>query len=215
LSGGSGGSGAGGASGRNGASARGRAAATRTPAQRRRHARRLRRSVARLSACLDQLPTRQRRVLVLRAGLGAARPHSRHGVARALDITVRRVGRLERSGLRQARELSRASACGVTDSTSSGSTAGTTLITTPGGDPAAGGGAPDPAAKGSEAPSARKPGTGDQGGVRGESDTRVTPIPPGDGPSGGIALALAIVLIVLAGLAGYVTPHLRGRLRSE
>ena len=69
--------------------------------------------VTRLSGCLDELSTGQRRVLVLRAGLGArAGTASRRAVARRLDITVRRVGRLERSGLRQARALSRAGACG-------------------------------------------------------------------------------------------------------
>ena len=44
--------------------------------------RRLRRSVSRLRACLDGLPTLERRVLVLRSGLGPRRPRSRARVAR-------------------------------------------------------------------------------------------------------------------------------------
>jgi hypothetical protein len=44
-------------------------------------------------------------VLVLRAGVGAGSPLTRTRVARRLDITVKRVARLERAGLRRLRGL--------------------------------------------------------------------------------------------------------------
>jgi hypothetical protein len=75
-----------------------------TPVERRRAERRLRRSVQRLSGCLDELSDAQRRVLELRAGVGEASPRTRRGVARALEYRVQRVRRIERRGLRRARE---------------------------------------------------------------------------------------------------------------
>ena len=72
----------------------------------------LRTTVKTASRCLDDLSTPQRRVLKLRAGLGAA-PRSRRGVARRLDITVRRVTRLERTGLSRLRTLTGQGACGA------------------------------------------------------------------------------------------------------
>ena len=59
----------------------------------RRRERRLRRTVTRLRACLDGLPTLERRVLVLRAGLGPGRPRARARVARVLDLSGARVRR--------------------------------------------------------------------------------------------------------------------------
>ena len=56
-----------------------------------RRERRLRRTVTRLRACLDGLPTLERRVLVLRAGLGPRRPRPRARVARVLDLSTARV----------------------------------------------------------------------------------------------------------------------------
>ena len=70
----------------------------------------LRTTVKTASRCLDDLSTPQRRVLTLRAGLGAS-PRSRRGVARRLDITVRRVTRLERTGLSRLRTLTGQGAC--------------------------------------------------------------------------------------------------------
>jgi hypothetical protein len=173
--------------------------------------------VARLSGCLDELPTGQRRVLVLRAGVGAAHPHSQRAVARTLDITVRRVRRLERSGLRHARALSRADACGGT--ASSRTMATTTGIATAGGASGTGTTGDAPAigdhSKGGQ-DGAGGPAPENEGDVRGESNTRVSPHSPGPvATAGGVALALAIALFALAALAGYATPHLRGRLRSN
>jgi Sigma-70, region 4 len=106
---GSGSSGGRSAAGR--AQARGRAAArsSGSPAQRRvARERRLRRTVRRLGTCLDDLPTLERRVLELRTGLGPGRARNREGVARALDLSTRRVTRLERRGVRRLR-----AACGT------------------------------------------------------------------------------------------------------
>ena len=62
--------------------------------------------MARASRCLDDLSAGQRRVLTLRAD-----SRSRRSVARRLDITVRRVTRLERTGLARLRVLTRRGAC--------------------------------------------------------------------------------------------------------
>jgi hypothetical protein len=69
--------------------------------------------VARLSGCLDALGTTQRRVLVLRAGVGPGRPQTRRAVAERLDTTVRHVARTERRGLRELRSSARAGRCGA------------------------------------------------------------------------------------------------------
>ena len=73
----------------------------------RRRERRLRGAVDRYRSCLDGLPVLERRVLVLRSGLGPRGPRSRAGVARTLDLSARRVARLERRGLRRLRGLAR------------------------------------------------------------------------------------------------------------
>ncbi len=71
----------------------------------------LRETVARSTACLDALSSAQRRVLMLRAGVGAGPPRSRGGVAKKLRISERRVVRLERTGLSRLRSLARQGAC--------------------------------------------------------------------------------------------------------
>jgi hypothetical protein len=173
--------------------------------------------VARLGGCLDDLASVQRRVLVLRSGYGRARPHSRRAVARMLDVRVRRVVRIERRGLREARTLSRAGACG--GGGGAAMAAGGTALVGGGGRGASGGGAVsasgntdvpnrDTAASGSSSS-----GSGD---VRGESETRLPPpLGGGAGEPSGVSLAIGIVLILLALGAGFATPHLRGRLRSS
>ena len=90
-----------------------------------RRERRLRRTVTRLRACLDGLPTLERRVLVLRAGLGPRHPRPRARVARVLDVSTTRVRRLERRGLRRLRGLARGG-CGGGRSTDGGAAAPTT-----------------------------------------------------------------------------------------
>ncbi len=79
-----------------------------------RRERRLRRTVTRLRGCLDGLPTAERRVLVLRTGLGPRPARSRARVARVLDVSAGRVARLERRGLRRLRGLARDGCGGAT-----------------------------------------------------------------------------------------------------
>ncbi len=81
-----------------------RAARSRSPEVRRRE-RRLRRAVVRYRGCLDGLPALERRVLVLRSGVGSRRARTRARVGRALDLSAQRVGRIERRGLRRLRGL--------------------------------------------------------------------------------------------------------------
>ena len=71
----------------------------------------LRKTVATASRCLSDLSPAQRRVLVLRAGVGPGPPRSRGGVAKRLKISTRRVIRLERTGLTRLRTLAKRGAC--------------------------------------------------------------------------------------------------------
>jgi hypothetical protein len=197
-----------------------RARAARTPAARRHHRRserKLRRAVTRLSGCLDRLTAVQERVLVLRAGVGAARPHSRRGVARKLDLRLSRVRRIERRGLRSARALARDGGCGGSGggggsgtSTVAGGAGGSSGLIAPPTAPEAAAGDGDPSSGASER---------DSGSVRGESEEQLPPPlenPPGRSEEpGGLSLAIGIALILLALLAGFATPHLRARLRSD
>jgi hypothetical protein len=66
-----------------------------------------------LQDCLGGLGHLERRVLVLRAGIGAGPARSRRGVAHRLDLSIRRVARIERRGLRTLRRLARAGRCGA------------------------------------------------------------------------------------------------------
>jgi hypothetical protein len=92
------------AGGRSRGRAGARAARSRSPEVRRRE-RRLRRAVVRYRGCLDGLPALERRVLVLRSGVGSRRARTRARVGRALDLSAQRVGRIERRGLRRLRGL--------------------------------------------------------------------------------------------------------------
>jgi hypothetical protein len=162
--------------------------------------------VLRLGGCLDALPARVRRVLVLRAGVGPARPHSRAGVARALGLSVRRVARLERRGLRTLRRLDRTTGCAAPASPTPGgggamtSLAGTTLASL---DLAA------PSPSSSHAPARSAPprsSAGDRGGVLGAAAAQDPPavVAPAVGSGGSdptaVLLALALVLFVGAGI---------------
>lgn len=83
----------------------------RAAARRAARERRFRRSVHRLSGCIDALPDLERRVLVLRAGLEGRRPHSRGPTAKRLGISLRRTAAAERGGLRRLRRAERSSGC--------------------------------------------------------------------------------------------------------
>jgi hypothetical protein len=164
---------------------------------------RLRRAVRAVSGCLGSLAAAERRVLVLRSGLGAGPPRSRRAVARILDVRVPRVRRLERTGLRHARALARADVCGrsaavvVVGDTGAQLTAATV--------------APHDAAP-AAAPGGER--AEERGEVRGESDVRPPLLPAVPGPdTAANDLTLAIVLILLAAMAGYATPYLRDRMR--
>ncbi len=85
-------------------------------ARRRDHA--LRRAVLRLQGCLPRVPRSERRVLTLRAGVGAARAHSRTEVARITHLRRARVITLERRGLRRLHALGRTGACQDTQTAS-------------------------------------------------------------------------------------------------
>jgi hypothetical protein len=73
---------------------------------------RLRRKVLRFRGCLGALPAAERRVLALRAGVGVAHPRSRRRVAHMTGMSRKRIGRLERTGLRRLDTLQRRSGCG-------------------------------------------------------------------------------------------------------
>jgi hypothetical protein len=109
-----GGSGGGTSSGAGGGAAPGTPAARRHASVRRhRVERRLRKTVDRLQGCLGGLGRLERRVLVLRAGVGAGPPRTRSRVARRLDLSTRRVTRLEHRGVHRLRSLAGAGRCGA------------------------------------------------------------------------------------------------------
>src|SRR6185295_19371242 len=128
--------------------------------------------------CLNDLNSVQRRVLVLRTGLGAARPHSRRAGAQLLDLRVRRVARIERRGVREARHLSRAGACGgvATPNTPTALAAGTS---SDGGD--GGGLVPEPDKGQVAGESAGHDSSTGSAEVRGESETQLPPPLSGGG----------------------------------
>jgi hypothetical protein len=101
----------------------------------RRRDRALRRAVLRFQGCLSRVPRAERRVLSLRAGIGAARTHSRTEVARITHLRRARVIRLERRGLRRLHALARAGACQDTEATSAMAPAGTGTALPPGSTP--------------------------------------------------------------------------------
>jgi hypothetical protein len=66
----------------------------------------------RLSRCLSTLKPRGQNLLLLRAGIGTARPFSRRAVARRLRTSVAREARSERAALRKLRRAARRGDCG-------------------------------------------------------------------------------------------------------
>lgn len=77
-----------------------------------RSAERLRATLTSLDGCFYVLTRLERRVLVLLAGLKRSRAYSPPEVAARLDISRRRVGRIERRGLRRLKRTARADGCG-------------------------------------------------------------------------------------------------------
>jgi hypothetical protein len=107
-----------------GTGARSGAGGTRRAVARVRRERRLRTTIRRLQDCLGGLSRLERRVLVLRAGIGAGPARSRARVARRLDVSVRRVARTERRGLRTLHGLARAGRCGAAEAAGGQAAAG-------------------------------------------------------------------------------------------
>jgi hypothetical protein len=173
---------------------------------------RLRTAVRRLRGCLPALPRLQRRVLVLRTGIGKGGPRSRERVAGILDRSEIRVARIERRAVRRLRaadrsgrcaDIERASALTAPDGDASAAAAaleGSLVDAAAGG---AGGVANAVGGAGGDEPSGGK---GDDGkgrsGVKGES--REGDTPPGVAtplnPPPDITLAI-IGLLLLAGAA--------------
>lgn len=128
-----------GASGAGGQSTAGRSpggATDNSPAAKvRRRDRALRRAVLRFPGCLSRVPRAERRVLTLRAGVGAARTHSRTEVARITHLRRARVIKLELRGLRRLHALARAGACQDIEATSMAAATGTGTTLPPGSTP--------------------------------------------------------------------------------
>jgi hypothetical protein len=90
-------------------------ARSRKPARgvtRSRSLRRFRSTVRRLRGCFYAISRFERRVVALRAGIGRTGPLSRRAVARRLDVSTRRVRRLEGRAVRRLRSANRADGCG-------------------------------------------------------------------------------------------------------
>jgi hypothetical protein len=168
--------------------------------------------VVRLGGCLDAVPARTRRVLVLRSGLGPATRHSRAGVASVLDLTVRRVARIERRGLRTLRRLDRTRGCGPAlpseiaalapiAAAAGGAHADLAVYAPASADRSSGGAAGDATAAGSG--DQTEPVADGAGGVLGSSAVRTPPtaVAPLAEPAG-TDPAIAIMLIALAIAAG-------------
>lgn len=68
-------------------------------------------TVKRFRGCLPDVTRRQARVLVLRGSLGRSKPTSRAAIAQALDLSVARVVRLERQGVRSLRARASTTGC--------------------------------------------------------------------------------------------------------
>jgi hypothetical protein len=111
ASGGSGGSGS--SAGTGGGAVLTPAARRRATAQRVRRDRLLRKTVQRLQGCLGSLSGLERRTLVLRTGIGPGGPRTRAQVARRLDVSARRVTRLEHRAIRALRSRAANGRCGA------------------------------------------------------------------------------------------------------
>jgi LPXTG-motif cell wall-anchored protein len=73
--------------------------------------RRPRRLVRALRGCLDELPPKGSRLLILRYGIGGARVHSAAAVARRLGLSARRYRIVRRRALRRLVHANRTSSC--------------------------------------------------------------------------------------------------------
>jgi hypothetical protein len=128
------------------------------PPKTRKRDRALRDAVLRFEGCLDSVPSSERRVLSLRAGVGAAQTRTRAQVAHITGLSTRRVARLERRGLKRLRGLGHSGNCSPAASTqSSGALAGTTAPALPEGSSSSVLGGRETPQQHSAASSAKKP----------------------------------------------------------
>lgn len=174
-----------------------------SPSERRvvRRDRRLVETVTRARGCLDDLPAEQRRVLRLRAGVGPEPARSRASVARRLDVSVRKVARVERAGLRKLRVLAQRGRCvaSVAPPTARGNAEPVASAV----QPRSGGGQ---TADRGDGTSRRSPGTDGAapdatpgaGGVEGATQTN---LPTATTPPGSIDLLIPMIGLALAALA--------------
>jgi hypothetical protein len=155
-----------------------------------------------LPACVQRLDSTQRRVLVLRAGVGARAPRSRRRVASRLHVTVRRVARVERAGMRRLRTLQRTNSCAAAPAGTAGVVARGGLAPVSGsgtgpGTPAAPTHAPSGGGSSSEGNSSDGgPGGGSRQGIGGQFAT--SPPGPLGSDDGGPSPVIPIVLAALA-----------------
>jgi hypothetical protein len=96
-------------------------------------------TVRRLEGCLGYLPADVRQVLELRAGIHARPVLTAGAVAKQLHVTLRRVYRLERLGLRRLVRTARRHACAVAQPTPSEAILTGAVGPLPGGEPPAAG----------------------------------------------------------------------------
>jgi Sigma-70, region 4 len=194
---------AGGSSGTSGIRARAARVGSRS-ARIRRHNRELRALVLRLRGCMGKLPRAERRVLILRAGIGIGHVRTRRQVARLTHLRRGTVARLERRGLRQLRALGRSGGCAA-GSTSSPLAVGMAVA---GGRPSSGAAARTPDSAGvlaehrSGGPANQKPNATTR------SSSLVSPLAPqASGGGGGLGdfrdplLVAAAVVLAIALLA--------------
>jgi Sigma-70, region 4 len=80
----------------------------------------LREAVLRFQGCLGSVPSRERRVLELRAGVGGTHTRSRADVARLTGLHRKSVARLERRGLKRLRSLADDGTCASATTASPG-----------------------------------------------------------------------------------------------
>ncbi len=169
----------------------------------------MRQAIQQYGACLHVLTTRQRRVLRLRAGVGPAEPATRVEVARRLDLSVRRVRRVERRGLRVLKSAGRrgcAEAAPSVTEEEAFAIGGAVGVVLTGGVASGSAGAPgsspadgrDDSTGGGKGDAAGSSGSNESGGVKGIAATGA---PPATG-STGIALTLLVVLLISACVLG-------------
>jgi hypothetical protein len=162
--------------------------------------------VARLSGCLATIRPGQRRVLVLRAGIGAADPHSRAAVADRLDLRLRTVRRTERRGIRALRAAARVG-CSAASGGSSGSerTAETVAFHLGANRDERGGGAAGTATGRADEPGQSGVKEEFRSGPGGAPGATLTPPSLGDGDGTPPPVAMLLALAFLAGFAAVWT----------